>query len=188
MSRIRTVADAKISSWWPTAGAINVHGSLDASGHAGGGKVELDAGQGIHLVGGSRILANGTAYRHRGRCAYSDGGKVGLYARNGQLDFDCGALIDVSAAATGKSSGGEIVFSAPRTANGSGLQATLDGQVKVAGGTVSVAGGQAPQAGDVVLEGFQRYNGITTTSTAALDLEQCLHRLQHLHERCGRPA
>ena len=43
------------------AGAINVKGSLDASGATGGGQVELDAGQGIHLVGGSRIAANGTS-------------------------------------------------------------------------------------------------------------------------------
>lgn len=149
------------------AGVINVKGSLDASGATGGGQVELDAGQGIHLVGGSRIAANGTSSDIAPDAAYSDGGKVALYARNGQLDFDSGALIDVSAAAAGKSSGGEVVFSAPRTANGSGLQATLAGQVKAAGGTVSVPGGQVPQDGQVILEGYQRYSGITATSSAA---------------------
>ena len=149
------------------AGAINVKGSLDASGATGGGQVELDAGQGIHLGGGSRIAANGTSTDTAAGAAYSDGGKVALYARNGQLDFDSGAVIDVSAAAAGKSSGGEVVFSAPRTANGVGLQATLAGQVKAAGGTTSVPGGQAPQVGNVILEGYQRYNGITTTSSTA---------------------
>lgn len=149
------------------AGAINVKGRLDASGAAGGGQVELDAGQGIHLYGGGRIAASGTSTDTAADAAYSDGGKVALYARNGQLDFDSGAVIDVSAAAAGKSSGGEVVFSAPRTANGSGLQAALAGQVKVAGGTVSVPGGLAPQAGRVVLEGFKAYSGITTTSSAA---------------------
>ena len=127
------------------AGAINVKGSLDASGATGGGQVELDAGQGIHLVGGSRIAASGTSTDTAADAAYSDGGKVALYARNGQLDFDSGAVIDVSAAAAGKSSGGEVVFSAPRTANGNGLQAALAGQVKVAGGTVSVPAGRRPR-------------------------------------------
>jgi hypothetical protein len=149
------------------AGAINVKGRLDASGATGGGQVELDAGQGVHLYSGSRIAANGTSVDTAADAAYSDGGKVALYARNGQLDFDSGAVIDVSAAAAGKSSGGEVVFSAPRTANGNGLQASLAGQVKVAGGTVSVPGGQVPQAGRVVLEGFKAYSGITTTSSAA---------------------
>lgn len=149
------------------AGAINVKGSLDASGATGGGQVELDADQGIHLFGGSRIAASGTSADTAADAAYSDGGKVALYARNGRLDFDSGALIDVSADAAGKSSGGEVVFSAPRTANGSGLQAALAGQVKVAGGTVSVPGGQAPRAGTVILEGYQQYSGITATSAAA---------------------
>ncbi|MDP3136170.1 MAG: filamentous hemagglutinin family protein, partial [Burkholderiaceae bacterium] len=149
------------------SGSIDVRGTIDASGIAGGGEVELDAGQGIHLFGGSRILANGTSADTAADAAYSDGGTVGLYARNGALDFDSGAVIDVSAAATGKSSGGEIVFSAPRTADGSNLQATLAGQVKVAGGTVSVPGGRAPESGKVIVEGFKSHSGITTTSTAA---------------------
>ncbi|MBI3433123.1 MAG: filamentous hemagglutinin family protein [Hydrogenophilales bacterium] len=151
------------------AGSINVKGSLDASGAAGGGQVELDAGQGMHLYSGSRIAANGTSTDTTADAAYSGGGKVALYARNGQLDFDSGAAIDVSAAAAGKSSGGEVVFSAPRTANGSGLQAALAGQLKVAGGTVSVPGGQAPRDGTVILEGYKRYSDseITTTTTSA---------------------
>ncbi|HQT71371.1 MAG TPA: hypothetical protein PLE48_13235, partial [Thiobacillus sp.] len=149
------------------SGSIDVRGTIDASGIAGGGEVELDAGQGIHLFGSSRILANGTSADTAAGAAYSDGGTVGLYARNGALDFDSGAVIDVSAAATGKSSGGEIVFSAPRTADGSNLRATLAGQVKVAGGTVSVPGGRVPESGKVIVEGFKSYSGITTTSTAA---------------------
>jgi filamentous hemagglutinin family protein len=155
---IRLVADS---------GSVNVAGVLDASGVTGGGQVELDAGQGIHLKSTSRILANGTSTATGASDAYSDGGKVGLYARGAQLAFDSGALIDVSAAAAGKSSGGQIVFSAPRTADGQGVNASLAGQVKVAGGTVAVAGGTAPQAGSVTLEGFKRYDGITTTSAAA---------------------
>lgn len=149
------------------AGDIAVKGILDASGVEGGGKVELDAGQGIHLHGGSRILANGTSAGTGADAAYSDGGEVALYAHNGQLAFDNGAVIDVSAAAAGKSSGGGIVFSAPRTAGGNGLLATLAGQVKSTGGTVSVTGGRAPQPGTVVLEGYKRYTGIATTSSAA---------------------
>lgn len=149
------------------AGAVNVAGVIDASGAAGGGTVELDAGQGIHLADGSRILANGTSTDTSASASYSDGGKVALYARGGPLAFDSGAVIDASAAASGKSSGGEIVFSAPRTQGSDNLLAALGGQAKVAGGTVSVPGGQAPADGSVVLEGFKSYGGITATSAAA---------------------
>jgi filamentous hemagglutinin family protein len=148
-------------------GAIAVRGGIDASGTAGGGKVELDAGQGIHLYDGSRILANGTSTDTAADAAYSDGGKAALYARGGALDFDSGALIDVSAAAAGKSSGGEIVFSAPRTGDGQNLQATLAGQVKTTGGATSVAGGKTPEAGTVILEGYKRYEGVTATSAVS---------------------
>jgi filamentous hemagglutinin family protein len=149
------------------AGSIDVNGSIEASSVAGGGAVQLDAGQGIRLHGTSNILAKGTSANTTADAAYSDGGSVGLYARNGQLNFDSGAVIDVSAAAAGKSSGGEIVFSAPRTEDSNNLQATLAGQVKVSGGTVSVPGGRAPESGTVTLEGYKRYDGVTTTSAAA---------------------
>jgi filamentous hemagglutinin len=149
------------------AGAIKLEGSIDASGVAGEGGVEFDAGLGIHLHAGSRILASGTATDTTASAAYSSGGQVALYARNGALDFDPGALIDVSAASAGKSSGGKVVFSAPRTANEDGVQASLGGQLKLAGGAVSVAGGQTPQPGQIIVEGFQTYSGITATSSAA---------------------
>lgn len=149
------------------SGSVNVAGTLDASSDAGSGQIELDAGQGIHLKSTSRLLAKGTSTATGASDAYSDGGKVGLYARGAQLAFDSGALIDVSAASAGKSSGGQVVFSAPRTADGVGVNASLAGQVKVAGGTVAVTGGTTPQAGTVILEGFKRYDGVTTTSAAA---------------------
>lgn len=149
------------------AGAVNVAGTLDASGAAGGGRVEIDAGRGIHLYEGSRILANGTSADTAANAAYSDGGKAGLYARDGELVFDDGALIDVSANSEGKSSGGEVVFSAPRTADGTGVLASLHGRVKATGGTASVENGRAPQDGLVIVEGFKPYMGITQTSSAS---------------------
>ena len=180
------------------SGSVNVAGLIDASGQAGGGKVELDAGKDIQLTGG--VLANGTGSSTGVDDAYSNGGNVGLYARNGQLEFDPGALIDVSAAAAGKSSGGEIVFSAPRTSGETNLQATLAGQVKVGGGSVNrgrrpgapgrrrdtgripglSAGGSSRESFDLCGD-HQHFSGF-------LDHKQCLRGLQHLHEFGHRHA
>ncbi|MGO9444392.1 MAG: filamentous haemagglutinin family protein [Thiobacillaceae bacterium] len=151
-SNIQLVADT---------GSINVSGVIDASSTAGGGEIQLNAGQNISLLPDSLITARGTSALIGAANAYSNGGQVDLYADgSGSLDFATGAVIDVSAAANGRSSGGTILFSSTWVTNNGEpvLNATLAGQVNVSGPAAN---------GNVTVEGFRSYAGVTNTSTAS---------------------
>src|SRR5262249_59435437 len=59
-------------------GGITLNGTIDASGAAGGGRVELDAANTLSLAGGGKILANGTSTGTSATDPYSNGGLVRL--------------------------------------------------------------------------------------------------------------
>lgn len=142
------------------AGSINVAGLVDVSDARGGGTVKLMANQDINLLESGQILARGLSTDSEDSVPYANGGKVGLYARTGGIDFAESALIDVSAASAGKSAGGEVVFSTSWTT--SGVTPVLDMDLA---GDVNISGPAGN--GQVVIEGFRSYSGISTTSTAS---------------------
>lgn len=146
-------------------GSITVGGTIDASGNAGGGSIELDAMNDLTLSNGSFVLARGTSAASGAADAYSHGGSVELSSRTGTLSMEAGASVDVSANAAGKSNGGKVLFSAARTRNASGADAdvamNLAGKVSVGGGAI---GGTA---GTITIEGVRGYDGVTETASAS---------------------
>ncbi len=147
------------------AGSITIGGTIDATGAAGGGSIELDAMNDLTLSNGSFVLARGTSAASGASDPYSHGGNVALSSRAGTLKMEAGASVDVSANAAGKSNGGKVIFSAARTADGSGADAdvamNLAGKVSLSGGTNGGA------AGTITIEGVHGYDGVTDTATAS---------------------
>ncbi len=103
------------------AGDVKVLGRLDASAAQGGGSVAV-TGTSVTVASGATINASGTSPNPS---SYANGGSVSLIAETGTLDFDKGAMVDVSAGAAG--SAGGLLLRAPRTTLAA---STLDGQVK----------------------------------------------------------
>lgn len=118
-------------------GKLDFSGQADASGQSGG-SIELNAGGDLTLASTARLTARGEATDTAFEADFGHGGDVALNSRNGSLSFASNAEIDVSAAAAGKSDGGEIVFSAGSA--GTGVNATLAGKVKLAGGATGRSG------------------------------------------------
>ena len=149
-------------------GTIQMLGTIDASSTAGGGRVELDAGQGLVLADGSRISVSGTSTADGAGDAYSNGGTVFLSTVTGSIAFAPGAAIDASAALGGKSAGGNVWFSAPRTSSSVAMDlrgtVDVDGFKRLDGAGNVVAQGST---GTVTVEGYKRYDGITNTSVAS---------------------
>jgi filamentous hemagglutinin len=149
-------------------GSIDVFGIVDASGPQGGGKVRMYASQDIEVGDGAVIRAQGTSNDNVPAAAYSHGGEVELSARDGNINFADGALIDVSAAAQGKSNGGNVLFSARRTVNSEGRDSGVAMNLT---GTINVGG--AGQPGTVTLEGLRTYDlavnaqGVADTAVAS---------------------
>ncbi|MBI5784964.1 MAG: filamentous hemagglutinin family protein, partial [Rhodocyclales bacterium] len=85
---------------------------------------------------------------------FGHGGDVALNSRNGSLSFVAGSEIDVSAAAAGKSDGGEVVFSA-----GAWSDAALAGKVNLASSATG-------RSGRATVEVVQRFTN--PASTAAM--------------------
>ncbi len=142
-------------------GSIFVNGTIDASDAAGGGSIELNAMKDLVLSNGSFLLARGTSDAIGAADAYSPGGDVALSARQGKLTFVQGATIDVSANANGKSDGGTVLLSAPRTVDGKGVDAALAGRVNAGGGS------HGGKAGTVTVEGLKIYTGQADTTATA---------------------
>src|SRR5262249_35977935 len=95
-------------------GHIAIAGTIDASGPAGGGRIELAAGSSLTLAEGSVLTAAGTSTGIGAADAFADGGLVRVENRDyaGRLVFASGATIDVSAGAKGN--GGRVEFITPR--------------------------------------------------------------------------
>jgi filamentous hemagglutinin family protein len=146
-------------------GSITVGGTIDASASTGGGKIELDAMNDVNLVGGSLLMARGTSAASGVADAYSNGGSIRISSRTGTLNMAAGAIVDVSANATGKSNGGTVTFSARRTTDGTGVDAdvamNLAGRVNVGGGA------NGGLAGSATIVGVHAYDGITDTVVAS---------------------
>ncbi len=88
-------------------GGIDVGGTIDVSGPAGGGSIELTAAQGIRLGSGGRLLA-----RAEGGAASAAGGRVELSSGAGGVAVSSGAVIDLAPAGSGR--GGQLTLRAPR--------------------------------------------------------------------------
>nr|NJM02622.1 hypothetical protein [Desulfobacula sp.] len=99
-------------------GNVAVNAAINASGTAGGGRVEIYAGGNLTLSSGTQIDAKGLG-------SFTDGGEVILgsgISSSGFMDLS-GATIDV---ASFGGTGGSIYFRVPRTADGSDLRLDMD--------------------------------------------------------------
>jgi hypothetical protein len=121
------------------SGNLNLSGAINASNAAGGGSVQLYAGQNLTLYNGSLIGAAGLQ-------GNSNGGTILLSTTQGNLAFQQGATLDVSASGSGQ--GGTVYFRAP---------------VNTAGGDVNSItnmnfAGSINGANQILAEGFQAYS------------------------------
>jgi len=135
----------------PLAGAI-----INASSAQGGGSVTLAAQGNIALLAGSEILASGASTNTDPASPFINGGKVALSTTSGTVNFAPGAVIDVSAGATGMP--GNVSITAPRIGNDS-VAVTLQGTV------LSKSYGNSSQA-EVDVYGNQTYT-VGTVLTAS---------------------
>jgi filamentous hemagglutinin len=78
------------------------------------GRVSLTASQDLQVAAGGKVDVSGTAKNYLGKTVTTPGGDVVLTSRNGDVTLAQGALIDVSAAASGSKGGnaGSITLSA----------------------------------------------------------------------------
>ncbi len=115
-------------------GAINVNGTLDASGNKGG-SVELYALNDVNVNAGAQILAKGTASTDSLAGSAGNGGDVIISSDTGNVKISApdvngagGALIDVSGSRTGAvaAEDGEVIFRAARTGDGAGDGVKVD--------------------------------------------------------------
>ena len=135
-SSIKIVADA---------GDVDVRGTLAVSGANGGGTLEIDAGNDLHLFSGSNLDA-GVAQSGAG------GGKILLAAQTGTIRFDADAQMNVGGG-SGGGNNGTITLRALR--DGNGLCMDLNG---------NITGASAFYA-----EGVSVYDGITTVNAEFID-------------------
>jgi filamentous hemagglutinin family protein len=117
------------------SGNLDLSGTINASNAAGGGTVELYAGQTLTLENGSRISAAGSQ-------GNSNGGTILLSTTQGNLAFQQGATLDVSGSGSGK--GGSVYLRAPLITGGTDVNMDLAGAIK--------------GAKQVVAEGYQAYS------------------------------
>ncbi len=113
------------------AGAIDVYGTLDASG-AKGGEVGLFASGDVTLRSGAELLARGLADTESAAGTAGRGGTVILSSESGSLGTEAGSLIDVSGDQAGDVMGmdGRVHLRAARNAAGNDLAiAALDGEI-----------------------------------------------------------
>ncbi|MGO9018926.1 MAG: filamentous haemagglutinin family protein [Syntrophobacteraceae bacterium] len=141
------------------SGNLDVLGTIYASGAAGGGSVELNAGKNLTLESGAQIDACGLQ-------GNSNGGTILLGSTSGTIDFQNGATLNVSGSGSGN--GGSVYFRAPVNTAGNGVNnitnMTLDGVIT--------------GAKQILAEGFQVYaplDGQTITST---DIGNCQTLIQ----------
>ena len=121
------------------SGKIDVWGTMDASGRHTKRRIELFAGNDVHLHDGSLLDARGTE-----NGAY--GGDVSVSSASGWVNMDAQAAIDVFGGANAR--GGSVVFRASRFANTEGED--NDVQVNLSG---VITG-----ASDVVVAAVKRYD------------------------------
>jgi filamentous hemagglutinin family protein len=129
-------------------GNIEVYGVIESSG-ADGGSVELDGYNNVTLHDSSRIRASALSTQ-------GDGGQVYLSSRQGFVNLNSGAGIDVSAgSAASADKSGTVKFRAKRNATNNGANLDLRGTIT--------------GAGQVEAEAFKAY---TFTSIGATQLTQ----------------
>ncbi len=102
------------------SGNLDLSGTINASDAAGGGSVELYAGQNLTLQNGSLISA-------RGLQTGSSGGVILLSSTSGVLDLQKGATLDVSGGTSGQ--GGTVHFRGALSNDLSALNMNLDGSI-----------------------------------------------------------
>ena len=149
-------------------GSIDLSGTINASGAAGGGSVELYAGQNLTLDSGSQIDACGLQ-------GNSNGGTILLSTTAGAIDLQSGATLNVSG--NGSGNGGIVYFRAPLNIAGNDVNSitnmTLDGVIT--------------GASHILAEGFQAYSytGDTTINDtgSSSDIGQLARRYPEFHEQ-----
>ncbi|MBI5462534.1 MAG: filamentous hemagglutinin family protein [Gammaproteobacteria bacterium] len=132
-----TAQDIQITA---DTGAIDVAGSLDASGNDGG-RIQLNADQNLNIATTARLDASANV-------TSGDGGRVDLRSQNGGVFLDTGSVIDVRGGAQGHN--GEVHLRLPRSAVLSVLDAsTANDQLQLAATILGAA--------QKLLEGHQVY-------------------------------
>lgn len=141
------VADKLVLS--ADAGAIEVQGTLDASGDQGG-EIALYAHDGVDLLAGARLLAQGQADTESSAGSTGAGGTVILSSVADEVNVLAGSRIDVSGDAVGDvaGAGGRIWLRAARTGTTNGTDLAIG---ELAGDLVGAA--------EILAEGVRVYTG-----------------------------
>ncbi len=131
------------------AGAIQVLGTLDASGDQGG-EIALYAHDGVDILDGARLLALGQADTESSAGSTGAGGTVILSSVADEVNVLAGSRIDVSGDQTGNltGEGGHIWLRAARTGTTNGTDLAI--------GELS---GELAGAAEILAEGVRTYTG-----------------------------